>query len=460
MNIQQNSQSCRINKVEITNENISGRGGLPFFLRYAEGIGIFPLFDQLFPDVRKSSKGASVNSIARQLAAFMADGTNMSLNYFNKLKDDEGYASLLEYSSQELLSSHSVNRFFRKFKNFMKTTSFRKILRSEFIRQLKAASPENIVLDIDTMVLNNCEANKRQGVKPTYKKGVKGFQNLQVTWNGILVDALFRNGSAHSNHGKDFKHMLCNVIQMIREDYSVDVPIIITMDSGFFSEENLSFLSESMKVTFIAMGKMYNDLREKISAIPESNYKEFNGKKRRIWRYTEFTDKRENWKKTKGYRVVHTQLVNEKSGQMLLDFIREDSFIYTNNDEITCEDIISYSHNRGRSELTNRSFKDFLTKEALPFQFFGMNAAWYYMAAISHSLLIGFRNEVLSKIQCISNNAMPETIRRQVFDIAAKIIKKGNYFRLKFSRGVFSRLRIERLWDLVNNKREPIPVIC
>jgi hypothetical protein len=458
MNIQKNTQSSRIKSVETTEEKISGRGGLPLFLRYTDSIGIFPAFEHKLCDIRKSRKGLSVHSIARQLVAFMADGTNVSVSNFNHLKKDPGYAAVLESTPEELLSSHSVHRFFKKFTSLKKANSLRQILIGEFIRQLRAISPKEIVLDIDTMVLDNSEANCRHGVKPTYKKGVKGFQNLQVTWNGILVDAIFRNGSAHSNHGNDFMIILRHVISTIRKEYRTDIPITITMDSGFFSEDNLVFLADTMGVTFIAMGKVYNDLKVKIQEIPEHCYDIFEGKKR-LYRHTEFFDKRECWEKANGYRAIHTQLVTENNGQAVLDFIREDSFIYTNNKSISREDVINHAHNRGRSELTNRSFKEFLTKESLPFKNFGMNAAWYFMAALSHSLLVGFRNEIISEAIYGASNATPQTIRRQVFDIAAKIIRKGNAYILKLASSVYSQLNIEKIWQLVNTSRSPIPIL-
>ena len=61
--------------------------------------------------------------------------------------------------------------------------------------RLQIEKPELIKLGVDTMVLDNDAARKREGVEPTYKK-VKGFQPLQMFWGRYLVDAIFRNGKA------------------------------------------------------------------------------------------------------------------------------------------------------------------------------------------------------------------------------------------------------------------------
>ena len=55
------------------------------------------------------------------------------------------------------------------------------MLQRLFIWRLSIEQPELIKLGIDTMVLDNDDALKREGVDPTYKK-VKGFQPLQMYW--------------------------------------------------------------------------------------------------------------------------------------------------------------------------------------------------------------------------------------------------------------------------------------
>ena len=60
-----------------------------------------------------------------------------------------------------------ITRFFKKF-TYPQTKHLRKILNRLFIARLKREQPKVIILDIDTMVLNNDGAKKRQGVKYSY----------------------------------------------------------------------------------------------------------------------------------------------------------------------------------------------------------------------------------------------------------------------------------------------------
>ncbi|MBW1924812.1 MAG: hypothetical protein JRJ35_15200 [Deltaproteobacteria bacterium] len=75
------------------------------------------------------------------------------------------------------------------------------------------------------MVMDNSEAVVRHGVRPTYK-GVKGFQPLQMTWRGFVIDAVFRRGDAHCNHGDTVEKMPRHVVRKIRKHYRGDVPIM------------------------------------------------------------------------------------------------------------------------------------------------------------------------------------------------------------------------------------------
>jgi len=87
-----------------------------------------------------------------------------------------------------------VKRFFRSISE-VRVLLFRKVLHHLFLWRLQIEKPELIKLGVDTMVLDNDAARKREGVEPTYKK-VKGFQPLQMFWGRYLVDAIFRNGKA------------------------------------------------------------------------------------------------------------------------------------------------------------------------------------------------------------------------------------------------------------------------
>ena len=82
------------------------------------------------------------------------------------LKQDEGYAGAIETGSKALLSSHAVKRFFGGFYMY-RIGLFRRLLQQLFLWRLRLEPPPLILLGLDTMVMDNDEAEKRHGAAPT-----------------------------------------------------------------------------------------------------------------------------------------------------------------------------------------------------------------------------------------------------------------------------------------------------
>jgi hypothetical protein len=146
------TKQVKISKVEITDDKMSGRGGLFFFLRYVENIGFYPFFENYFGFLKGSSKGLSCKQFIKQLLAFFIDGTNLSMTDFDHRKIDESYAAILENRPDQMASSHQIKRFFRKL-IFVPNWLYRKILFFLFIWRLNIEQPEIIILFADSMVL-------------------------------------------------------------------------------------------------------------------------------------------------------------------------------------------------------------------------------------------------------------------------------------------------------------------
>ncbi len=152
------SGSSASHRIGITDDNLTSRAGLAPFVRYLSSIGIYPHLERLFGGLRRNRKGWSIPEIFKQLFCFFADGTSRHLVYFDGLKQDEGYAGGIESSIQEMLSSHSVKRFFSKFYHYHYFL-FRRLLQKLFIWRLRIEKPSVIILDLDTMVMDNNDAD-------------------------------------------------------------------------------------------------------------------------------------------------------------------------------------------------------------------------------------------------------------------------------------------------------------
>ena len=119
MNKNECKSKCKINKIGVTNDILTGRGGIALFVKYLNSTEIYPLLESFFGGIRKNNKGLRVWNIFKQVFCWLYDGTSQHLNYFDKLKDDEGYASIIENSHDEMASSHQMKRFFKSFSGFV-----------------------------------------------------------------------------------------------------------------------------------------------------------------------------------------------------------------------------------------------------------------------------------------------------------------------------------------------------
>ncbi|MEJ2628132.1 MAG: IS1380 family transposase [bacterium] len=446
----------KIDRIGTTTDCLASRAGLSLISKYITSTRISTILSDVFSFLRKSSKGTRLSSLFHQLICFFFDGTNHHLTHFDNLVKDKGYAASIETPLYQMASSHAMKRFFQAF-SVVRVWLFRKIIQRLFLWRLSIEKPEVIIIGLDTMVMDNDEAKKREGVEPTYKK-VKGFQPLQMYWGRYIIDTIFRNGKAHSNHGTHVKQMVTNVVKLIRNHYSATVPIILVADTGFFSEETFK-LCNQLGIGFIIGGKMYNDIKELISGKPENEFFEYT-RKGKTWFFCEFMDQRKKWETS--WRTIYTKPISDDDGQILLEFERPETIIYTNlgmNNSITQtvlkvkgtqettispQAIITGYHKRGCDELINRGLKDFGT-EILPFKRFTANAAYYYMMIISFFLFESFKYDIDCEIIPLSWYAT--TFRRRCIDIAGKIVKTGRQLILKIAESTYHLLQFDILFS-------------
>lgn len=457
MNKNTTKKQVKISKIETTNDVISARGGLTLFLRYLENTKVFDLIEGHLGKVKGTKKGITTREFLMQFMLFIMDGSHRFLSYFDQLSSDAAYAAILETSQDRLASSHQIKRFFRNLSQIKDVTKlFRAILWELFLWRLEQEQPRHIILGIDTMVLDNDDAQKREGVEFTYKKK-KGFQPLHLIWDSFLVDIIFRTGSAHSNHGNDFIESVSRIVNLIRERYSSEVPIILVGDSGFFDQKAFEYFEEELKIHYVITGKFYSDLWDQINQMPKELFKSYE-QQNGYWKYIEFGWRYASWSKMR--RAVFTTLVADESGQTKLDFACTNSIILTNigmdgalNQQLEftgighlmdIEKVIGLNHSRGKDELVHRSLKELATKEQLPFKNFVMNGVFYYLEAITHLMFESYKRDITNDV--ISISSYPNTFRRKLIDFAVKIVDHANQKTMKVREFIMNSLKLDELW--------------
>ena len=147
-------KSLRISGIGITSDTLTSRGGLSLFVRYLDAIGIMSIITRLFGSIRKNRKGNGIEEIFKQLLCNFVDGTSRHLVHYDRIKEDTGYAGVIESTPSTLMSSHVVKRFFTVF-SWVRIWLFRGLLQGLFIWRLNLKNPDVIELFIDTMVMDN-----------------------------------------------------------------------------------------------------------------------------------------------------------------------------------------------------------------------------------------------------------------------------------------------------------------
>jgi hypothetical protein len=308
--------------------------------------------------------------------------------------------------------------------------------------------------------MDNDDAQCRHGVKPTYRKK-KGFQPLQMNWGRFIVDAVFRGGDKHSNHGDTVEKMILHMVAKIRNKYRADVPIIIRIDSVFF-DQKIFELCEKLDIGYVCCGKLYKDIKAMAESVDDKYWHRFESTgKKDIWQYMEFGSKRGNWRKFR--RAFYCRLMNN-GHQLVLPGCRTETIIITNLGQGQAIDkllkqagavyylkpqaIITCYHQHGGDELANRALKDF-GHEQLPFKRFAPNAAWYYTMLVGHFILESFKEDVGTPV--IAVGAYANTVRRKLIDIAGKIVSHSEKITLKVAAACFDRLALPELFARCQN---------
>lgn len=450
------SNSNSIDGIGVTSDILTARAGLSFLVKYLHKISIFPILERLFGSMRKNAKGEPVFEIFKQIFCFLFDGTSRHLVHFDALKKDPGYAAGIETASDNMVSSHSIKRFFKGF-SWYRMWLYRRLLQQLFMWRLRMVKPAVIELGMDTMVMDNDEARKRHGVQPTYKK-VKGFQPLQMTWGRFIIDAVFRGGKKHSNDEDTAVQMVTHIVAFIRKHYGKNVPIIIRLDAGFF-DQKLFQVFEELGIGYICSGKIYEEMKTMAERTESSQWGQYQNKLQ-SWDYLELGDRRGTWDK---FRRAFLCRPVVKGKQLVLDFVRPLSIIYTNigmgqnidkylieagqTHFLKTKGIIASYHSRGADELVHRNLKDFGFEE-LPFKCFAPNAAFYYTMLVAFFLFETFKEDVCQAVVPVVSFAT--TVRRKIIDIAAKIVRTSGMVILKVAAATMEQVNVAKLWELSN----------
>ena len=107
-------KECRrkIKEIAITTDCLSSRAGLAPFVNFINGTGVCHELAEVLTDLRKSKKGIKLEEAFFQILLFFADGTERSLETFDKLQKNEAWQKLL--GCKKALGTAALKRLLHK----------------------------------------------------------------------------------------------------------------------------------------------------------------------------------------------------------------------------------------------------------------------------------------------------------------------------------------------------------
>lgn len=453
----------KINQVEYTDKILTSTAGLLPYSIFLENSGLLDTIFKTLNFSKKSSKGQSFNSILKQILCFMTDGQSHAVSYFDHLQNDPGYAASIELRHSQLISSHTVKRTLRSMSCLVSGSGenqedsfnpFRSFLEKQFQTMLQHHNPDSVVISIDSMVLDNDLARKREGCAPTYKK-VAGFHPLHAVWNGYFIDAIWRPGNHHSNHENQAQMMITRLTKVIRDILGSNTSILFRMDSAFY-DQTIMKCCENLGVQYLIAGRNYGDHIDDVEEVSEDQWKIYdNGHQQ--WQYCHYKKQRKSWNQERTFYHLFPIINDEDKMQQMMSFGRLVNLVVTNleesdlndfvqGDEKTWQDVlIGLHHGRGTDELVHRAVKEF-GGERMPFKNYEMNAVWYYLRVLSNNCHVCFDEGVVNAISNVRQYV--STTRRRLFRVAGQIVKRCGTLRLHINRQVGQAIRFQEILEL------------
>jgi hypothetical protein len=244
------------------------------------------------------------------------------------------------------------------------------------------------------------------------------------------------------------------------------------MDSGFF-DRKIYQACEELGIGYVSSGRLLEEIKGGAEHRPSSDWALYqNGAQE--WVYHERGDRRGTWSRFR--RMIHTRL-RCKDGQRTFDFARKDMVIYTNLglggpidrrlEEARKESLlktpsrVELHHGRGRDELVHRALKEFGT-ERMPFQEFFPNMAFYSTMLVAFNLYEAFKEDGFEADEGkedsqprigarIPLSSYARRLRREVIDIAGKLVRTAGRTILKVIEATARRLGLRGLFKRVAN---------
>lgn len=343
------------------------------------------------------------------------------LERFNLLKNDP----LIKECGIDVREPENISRFLYKF-SFKTTQMLRDINFKTFKKLLRKKKLRNIVIDIDSRVVN-VEGNQEGAVKG-YNPGNKGNNcyNILMAFCDELkayITGFMRSGNAYTANGS--AEMIKEIIANLEGD--VD-NIVFRMDSGYFSEE-IAEVIEQAGYQYVVKAKEYSKLLDKAYDSPVKIWENYGYQKQAMF----VCMKPDKWSKARKFAVVRELKPEEERQQLsLLESGDYTHAMYVTNTTWELADTVKFYEKRGNCENYIKETKYDMNIGSLKMKSFWANEAFFQLMMLVYNIFLLFK---LDKLPVSEYRQWILTFRLKYVFLAGKIIKTARQTILKLLEG-------------------------
>jgi len=408
-----------INKVEFTAKNLTSNAGVLLLLNYTEEQNIFQDLNEMLFFENSSTEMIKMNHLKTLMCGGFV-GID-KLERFNLLKNDP----LIKECGIDVREPENISRFLYKF-SFKTTQMLRDINFKTFKKLLSKKKLRNIVIDIDSRVVN-VEGNQEGAVKG-YNPGNKGNNcyNILMAFCDELkayITGFMRSGNAYTANGS--AEMIKEIIANLEGD--VD-NIVFRMDSGYFSEE-IAEVIEQAGYQYVVKAKEYSKLLDKAYDSPVKIWENYGYQKQAMF----VCMKPDKWSKARKFAVVRELKPEEERKQLsLLESGDYTHAMYVTNTTWELADTVKFYEKRGNCENYIKETKYDMNIGSLKMKSFWANEAFFQLMMLVYNIFLLFK---LDKLPVSEYRQWILTFRLKYVFLAGKIIRTARQTILKLLEG-------------------------
>lgn len=423
--------------IEYSDKPVTPFGGMSLMKRFIDKVGIREYLLGLNLPVPGSNRGYDSIEIIESFWLGIWTGASRYI-HCDWLRYDKVLQDIFQF--EQMPSQSTYSRFFNKFSQGLNDEIFPEI-QDWFFEQLEV---DNLTVDFDSTVITRYgeQEGSAKGYNPN-KRGRNSHHPLMafVSQTRMVANAWLRPGNTAASS---------NCVNFMRETFSTCLKSkkvgLVRADSGFYTEEILSFLEDESKNYVIAV-RMYPNIKSEVLGqktwinlckgidLSEMKFQHENGKLRR-------------------YIIVKKKVEDRPNagGKMLFDDMPGYRFsCYVTNLDLPLDQIWNIYNSRADCENRIKELKQDFGLESFCMQDFWATEASFRFIMIAYNLMSLFRHFALNH----HNKATLSTLKSYCFALGAWTVNHANKKVLKISLPVKKRSWMDGIFENIKNTSPP-----